>query len=191
MSHAETLRSRRVARGVHEVDGDVADRQAVPRVDLHEVRVGDPGDAFQAVRLELVDVDLRALALEQFGDPRNAPAAHAAAAMIRVVVGHERRGHREALELHVFQQRVDLPGRVDERDFAGHVRTNHIGEVLHRPDLNLLDVQLVVVVHCPMLRTPEMQPVVASAGTLARSTPRGRCGYHPRAAFGVAGPSRA
>ena len=138
---------------------------------------------------------------DKLGHPFDVVPAHPAPAVVRVVVGDQRRDRLEVLPLHVLEQPVDVPRRVHERDLAGGFRPDDVGEVLHRADLDLLDEEggvAVAVAHAPgsaalaedfggarphLLRDParaprvevEVHPVLAELG---RELPRSRV-VHP------------
>jgi len=101
-------------------------------------------EALEELRLGLVDTHLRLHALEQLleaGDaPRHPPRLEAPTHMVLVGVGDEGARERHAVGLGSLHDRVDLPGRVHDDALAGLGVADEIDEVLHRPELHLLEV---------------------------------------------------
>ena len=105
--------------GVQELHFDNADLQGVPGVDADHVRLGNVSNLLHAVRFVPVRVDLHRRLLEQLRDAGDVVPAHAAADVIRVIVGRERRDELVVALLKMAQQPVDVPGGVHGRHLAG------------------------------------------------------------------------
>ena len=93
-------------------------------------------------------VDLRRQSLQKLLDARNAawhaPGLEAAADVVLVGVGDQRAGDRHAAGLGRFDDRLDLPCRVDDDALTRLRVADEIDEVLHRPQLHLLQVDRLV-----------------------------------------------
>src|SRR5439155_25261319 len=130
----------RVPGRMHEGQSEPADREGRVIVDLHQIRA----EALEELALRLVDVDLRLHALQQLFDAGNAaghaPGFEAPADVILVSMGDERAGDRHALRLGGLDNRVDLPRWVDHHALAGLRVADEIDEILHRPQLLLLQI---------------------------------------------------
>src|SRR4029077_8285958 len=140
----EALGTRRVPRRVHEGQRQTADGQGRVVVDRHQVRAEAP----EELSLGLVDVDFRLHAPQQVLDARDAP-GHAprrktAAHVVLVGMRNERARDRHAPGLGGLDDRVDLPGGIDDHALARHRIADEIDEVLHRPELHLLEIDRVV-----------------------------------------------
>src|SRR5207245_1258202 len=73
-----------------------------------------------------------------------APAAEAAAHVILVGGREERAGERDAPGLRGLHDGVDLPRRVDDHALARLRIADEVDEILHRPQLHLLEVDRLV-----------------------------------------------
>jgi hypothetical protein len=125
---------------VQERQREPADRQRVVIVDLHEIGA----EPRQELALRLVDVDLERDAGEQLldaGDPAgHAPRGEAAADVILVRVRDQGAGEPHAVGLRGIDDRVDLPRGIDHDALARDRIADEVDEVLHRPQLELLEV---------------------------------------------------
>ena len=91
-----------------------------------------------------MDVDLERHAREQFLDAGDAaghaPRGEAAADVVLMGVSHQRAGEPHAVGLGGVDDRVDLPRGIHHDALAGHRVADEIDEVLHRPQLELLEI---------------------------------------------------
>src|SRR6059036_775467 len=136
----EALRAGRVPGRVQERQREPPDRQRVVVVDLHEIGA----EPRQELALRLVDVDLEREAGEQLLDARDpaghAPRGEAPADVILVRVRDQRAGEPHAVGLRGIDDRVDLQRGIDDDAFARDRIADEIDEVLHRPQLELLQI---------------------------------------------------
>ena len=126
-----------MSRGVDEGQRHRAHLQRVARLHLHEVRA----EALQELALRPVHVDLRGVLGEQLGDARNVVTEQVAAHVILVSVGDQHSGEPHVVGGHEVRDAVDLPRRVDHHALAARLVADEIHEVLHRAQLDLLQVE--------------------------------------------------
>jgi hypothetical protein len=88
-----------------------------------------------------VDVDLHGLSGEQFLDARDVVAEEMTAHVILMRVGHQRAGEAHVLRGRQVRDGVDLPGGIHHHALAAGPVAHEIHEVLHRPQLDLLEVE--------------------------------------------------
>src|SRR5262245_44180436 len=140
----KTLGARRVPGGVHERQRQASDRQSRVVVDRYQVRAEAP----EELALGLVHVDLQLHAPQELLDtgyaPGHAPRGEAPADVVLVRVRDQRARDRHAPRLGGLDDRVDLPGRIDDDALARYRVANEIDEILHRPELHLLEIDRVV-----------------------------------------------
>ena len=78
---------------------------------------------------------------QQLADTGDLDAGERAADMIGMSVGDESMGDFHVVLRRDFENRIDLPSRIDHRDFACFGRTDQIDIVLHRTDFELFKIK--------------------------------------------------
>ncbi len=137
----KTLRTRRVPRGMDERHRSSAHSRGVTAVNLDEVRGRQPGQAAEEPGFSLVDIHLGLDLLQQLSRPLDVIPAKVTPQMILVVMGHQRLGNGEPVLPGDTDEGGDIPGRVYHQGFTTHRVADQVGEVLHRPDLDLFEIE--------------------------------------------------
>ena len=140
--NAEALAPGGMAGGVQEFDFNVAHSQRITRLDFNEVAVRDLGHFFDPLRLQFVDVEFHRIEFKQFAKALHVVTAEVSTHVVWVIVGAKGRLQLIALAVDMLNQAVDVPGWVNDCDFAAVPAADEVGKILHRPDLNLLDDQV-------------------------------------------------
>ena len=71
-------------------------------------------------------------------------ARESATDVIGMRVRHERVRDFHLVLLRDLENRIDFPSGIDDRDFASFGRTDQVDVILHRPDLELFEVESTV-----------------------------------------------
>jgi len=128
---AETLASGGVARGVHERDVDLADRDFVAALMLDQIFFVDSRRAHDPLCFVLVDVNRHLPFFEQRRDALDVHAHHRAADMVGVVVGGEHAGQSHFVVVDDLHDFTDGISRVDHDALASLPVTDQIDEIDH------------------------------------------------------------
>ena len=127
----EALAARRVARGVQQLDVDVADEDLVAVFVRGQLTARDPGDLGHPVSLVDVDVHRNADPLEQLGQPLQREPHHRAADVVGVVVGHQHPGQMHAVGLEDVHEILRRVGGIHHDGVTGLPVPDQVGEVAH------------------------------------------------------------
>ena len=127
----EALAARRVARGVDQLDGDVADHHDVAAGVADEVAAGEAGGLLHELGLLGLHVDRHRGQLEQLADAHDVEAHHGAAHVVGVVVGGEGAGEVHAVGGEHVEDALGVVGGVDHDRLARLAVADQVDEVDH------------------------------------------------------------
>ena len=155
---------------MEELHGEVPDRHVVAALDRDEVRGGEPGQAMDERQLRLVDDHLGRHLSDQLRRAPDLVPHEVAAQVVGVEVRDQVLRDPVAVGLGGLDERVDVPGRIDDGRLVRGRIPEQVCVVLHRPDLELLEVDRML--HGSLRRAARSRRARSSASRLSGRSQR-------------------